>query len=117
MNEPYILNRQLILDRLGGDEEIFAVMIDMYLQDLDSYANNLQNTFQAGDVTALHREAHTVKGLFATFADDQGTALALSVEKQAKTGNLEGLAAPIAVMQARLAEVGEVLKAELAKAA
>lgn len=114
MNEAYVLNRQLILERLGGDEEIFAVMIDMYLQDLDSYINNLGAALAAGDKTTLQREAHTVKGLLATFADDSGMQAAYSIEKQAKEGVLDGLAEPVAAVQARLRSVGEVLKAELA---
>jgi HPt (histidine-containing phosphotransfer) domain-containing protein len=112
MNEAYVLNRQLILERLGGDEEIFAVMVDMYLQDVDSYCRNIEEALAAGVVTTLQREAHTIKGLLATFADDPGTEVAYGIEKQAKAGHLAGLAAPVAAIQARLREVGEVLKVE-----
>jgi HPt (histidine-containing phosphotransfer) domain-containing protein len=111
MNQAYILNRELILERLGGDEEIFAVMVDMYLQDMESYCCNIEDALKAGVAETLQREAHTIKGLLATFADEQGTEAAYAVEKQAKTGNLEGLAAPIAAIQARLREVGQVLQA------
>ena len=36
MMTAYTLDKLLILDRLGGDEEIFAMMLDMYLQDVDN---------------------------------------------------------------------------------
>lgn len=114
MNQAFTLNREVILERLGGDEEIFTVMIDMYLQDLDSYCNNLANALQAGEQANLQREAHTIKGLFATFADEAGTQAAYSVEQLAKQGKLDGLEEPVAAIQARLRVVGEVLKAELA---
>lgn len=113
MIEPYVLNRHLILERLGGDEEIFTVMIDMYLQDVDNYCNNLENLLQAGDAVALQREAHTVKGLLATFADEPGAQAAYRLELQVKQGPLDGLAAPIAALQARLREVGAVLTVEV----
>lgn len=113
MNEDYVLNRELILERLGGDEEIFAVMIDMYLQDLDGYINNLGAALAAGEKSTLHREAHTIKGLFATFADEAGAQAAYSIEKQAKEGVLDGLAEQVAAVQARLRVVGAVLKTEL----
>ena len=113
MNDNYVLNRELILERLGGDEEILAVMIDMYLQDLDGYINNLGAALAAGEKTTLQREAHTIKGLFATFADEAGTQAAYSIEKLAKEGLLDGLAEPVAAVQARLRAVGAVLKAEL----
>ena len=114
MNEAFTLNRQVILERLGGDEEIFAVMIDMYLQDMDSYCSNLANALQEGDQAKVQREAHTIKGLLATFADEPGTQAAYSIEQLAKQGKLEGLEAPVAAIQARLRTVAEVLKAEQA---
>lgn len=117
MNNPYVLNRQMILDRLGGDEEIFAVMVDMYLQDVESYAEKLGQTLAEEDAESLQREAHTIKGLFATFGDEAGTAAAYALEKQAKLGILDGQETPVAAIQARLFEVGEVLKTQLAASA
>lgn len=114
MIEPYVLNRQLILERLGGDEEIFTLMIGMYLQDVDNYCNNLASTLHAGEATPLQREAHTVKGLLATFADEPGAQAAYLIEQQVKQGQLDGLATPVAVLQARLREVGAVLQAAIA---
>jgi HPt (histidine-containing phosphotransfer) domain-containing protein len=113
MNEAYVLDRELILDRLGGDEDILGIMIEMYLQDLDSYADNLKAALDAGDAKLLQREAHTVKGLLSSFADEPGTKAAFDIEQQAKTNDLSGLAAPIAALQARLYAVGEVLRAEM----
>ncbi len=114
MNQAFSLNRPLILERLGGDEEIFAIMIDMYLQDLDGYCNNMGNALAAGDAAVLQREAHTVKGLLATFADDEGMQAAYRIEQQSKQGNLEGIAEQIEAVKARLLEVAEVLKKETA---
>lgn len=113
MNTAFVLDRGLILERLGGDEEIFAVMIDMYLQDLDNYCGNLETALAAGESATLQREAHTVKGLLATFADEAGAQAAYAIEQQAKQGNLQGLEAPVVAIQARLRVVGEVLRAEL----
>ena len=108
----YILDKSIILDRLGGDEEIFAMMIAMYLDDVANNCATLATTLAAAKVADLRREAHTIKGLLATFADDEGAAMALAIEMQVKSGNMEDLEAPIAALQARLLEVGEVLKAE-----
>ena len=112
--EPYVLDRRSILDRLAGDEEIFAVMVDMYLQDLDNCCDQLTSPLQAGDAVTLQREAHTVKGMLASFSDDAGAQAAYQVEQQAKRGELAGLAEPIAALQARLREVGAVLQASTA---
>jgi HPt (histidine-containing phosphotransfer) domain-containing protein len=114
MNQPFTLNRTLILERLGNDEEIFAVMIDMYLQDLDTYTSSMAKALAVADAPLLQREAHTIKGLLATFADDAGTQAALAIEHQCKQGRLDGLEESIRAVNARLLEVAEVLKKEVA---
>lgn len=110
----YTLDKLLILDRLGNDEEIFAMMIDMYLQDVDNNCAGLDNALAQGDAPSLQREAHTVKGLLATFADEPGTKLAYVLEQQIKQNGISGVEPQIVVLQARIREVAEVLKAELA---
>ena len=108
------LDKAIILDRLGDDEEIFAMMIDMYLQDVESNCNNLSSLLASGDQVALQREVHTVKGLLATFVDDDGSAMAADVEIRVKAGDLAQLELPIAALQVRLREVAAVLQAEIA---
>lgn len=115
MADPFVLNRKSILDRLGGDEEIFAMMLDMYLQDVDSNCATLAAALASGDPAALKREVHTVKGLLATFSDDDGAAEALAVEQKAKHGEAAGLELAVAALQARLREVAVVLGNELAR--
>ena len=110
MAESFVLNRALILDRLGGDEEIFAMMVDMFLQDHESNCTALADALAAGDAAVLQREAHTVKGLLATFSDDAGAQQALAVEQRAKAGDLSDLAAAVGDLQARLRLVAAVLR-------
>lgn len=110
----FVLDRASILDRLGGDEEIFAVMVEMFIQDVDGNCATLAAALRAGDARALQREAHTVKGLFATFSDAAGTAEAQAVEYRAKQGELAGLADAVERIARRLQEIKLVLAAELA---
>lgn len=110
MAETFVLNRALILDRLGGDEEIFAMMVDMFLQDHEGNCAALAAAFAAGDAAVLQREAHTVKGLLATFSDSAGAQQALAVEQRAKAGDLNGLEQDVGNLQARLRLVADVLR-------
>src|SRR5574343_350893 len=110
MAEAFVLDRGSILERLGGDEDIYAMMVDMYLDDVENNCTALAAAFSAGDVKALQREAHTIKGLLATFSDDAGAAEALVVEKTAKAGELDSLAAAITELHARLRDVAEDLR-------
>ncbi|HXE37024.1 MAG TPA: Hpt domain-containing protein [Azonexus sp.] len=115
MADPFVLNKKSILDRLGGDEDIFAMMLEMYLQDVDSNCATLAAALASGDPAALKREVHTVKGLLATFSDEEGAAEALAVEQKAKYGEVAGLERAVAALQARLREVAVVLGNELAR--
>jgi len=109
MAATFQLDRASILERLGGDEEIYGMMVDMYLADYGNNCAALAAAFAAGDAPTVYREAHTIKGLLATFSDEAGAAAALVVERQAKGGDLNGLAAAVADLQARMREVASVL--------
>jgi HPt (histidine-containing phosphotransfer) domain-containing protein len=116
MTHNFVLDRASILDRLGGDEEIFAMMVDLYLQDVDSYVLALSSALEAADSVTLSREAHTVKGLLATFSDDAGAETAHTIELQAKTGNLNGLPALVARLQENLQILAVALRSEACSA-
>lgn len=107
--DAFVLDRVSILDRLGGDEDIFAMMAEMYVADSESYCDQLAAALAAGDAPLLQREAHSVKGVLSSFSDDAGMALALAVEQQAKTGNLSTIQAQLVLLQARIREVSGVL--------
>jgi len=110
MAGAFTLDKASILERLGGDEEIFSMMLDMYTDDVDSNCANLARALASGDAVTLQREVHTVKGLLATFSDDAGAAEAFAVEQKAKAGQVAGLEEAVQALQARLREVAVVLE-------
>ncbi|MBS1144339.1 MAG: Hpt protein [Proteobacteria bacterium] len=109
MAGAFVLDKAPILSRLGGDEDIFTMMVDMFLQDLDNNCAALSAALASGDAAVLRREAHTIKGLLATFSDDAGAAEASEVEQLAKQGVLS--AEGVAGLLQRLREVASVLNA------
>lgn len=111
MAGAFVLDKASILDRLGGDEEIFAMMVDMFVQDVGSNCDALAAALASGEATVLRREAHTVKGLLATFSDDAGAAEASAVEQRALDGKVADQAAAVAGLQQRLREIAAVLSA------
>lgn len=113
MLQAFVLNRAEILERLGDDEEIYASLRDMFLED---YGNNCQAMSQAltsGDAALIKREIHTVKGLLATFSDEAGAAAAQGAENQVRDGDLSGAPAAVTLLRARLEEVAGVLRSDL----
>lgn len=111
MAGAFVLDRAVILERLGGDEEIYTMMVDMFLQDVEHNCASLAAALAGGEAPSLQREAHTIKGLLATFSDEAGAAEAYVVEQKAKNGEVQGLDAVVAVLQTRLREVASVLQA------
>lgn len=107
--QPFLLDRSSILERLGGDEDIYDVMAGMFIEDVDNNCTALAEALAAGDQVALKRAAHTVKGLLASFSDDSGAAAAFAVEQQLARGSLAGLEGAVAALQARLREVAAAL--------
>lgn len=111
MAAAFVLDKALILDRLGGDEEIFAMMVDMFVQDVDNNCAGLAAALASGDPVALRREAHTIKGLLATFSDDAGAVDASVVEQRARDGVVADQAEAVAGLLQRLREIAAVLSA------
>lgn len=111
MTAAFKLDKAVILERLGGDEEIYTMMVDMFLQDVENNCAALAAGLAAGGMPDLQREVHTVKGLLATFSDDAGAEAAQVVEHKIKLGQTANLAEEIASLQARLREVAGVLGA------
>jgi HPt (histidine-containing phosphotransfer) domain-containing protein len=106
-------DRVSVIERLGGDEELFLTVAHMYVQDSPSYRQALQSAVEATDVAALAREAHTVKGLFSTFSCEPLALLARDVENLAKEGRFEEAAARVPQVSAAIDELAALLGAEL----
>lgn len=89
MPETLTLNKSAILESMGGDAELFAEMAQMFIDESPQYSRNLLASLSASSPQALRDEAHTLKSLFATFADEDGRQLALLVEQKAKVGEID----------------------------
>jgi PAS domain S-box-containing protein len=87
--ESHIYKRAEVLERMGGDQELFQTLAGMFVADSASYCSALEQALALADAPTLQREAHTIKGLLATFSEDKGTALAQQLEDCAKRGDLE----------------------------
>jgi HPt (histidine-containing phosphotransfer) domain-containing protein len=88
-------DRREVIERFGGDEELFRSVAAMFVQDSAGYRQALQAAVDAGDADALAREAHTVKGLLSTFSCEASAMLARDVELMAKEGRLDDAVARV----------------------
>lgn len=105
MIEPFVFNHQVVLDRMGGDQEILDMMVEAFLMDAENNCQKFEAAWASGVLSEIAREAHTIKGLLATISDDAGAAEALVLEHAAKQGSIEGQDALAKIVVARMREV------------
>ncbi len=110
---PALYDSDEVLERMGGDVDLYRSLVEMFISDSPGYRQALQDAVAAGEQKTLEREAHTVKGLFSTFSFGPGTALALEIEQLARAGEFAAAAAKVPELLARIAELSEGLASEL----
>jgi two-component system sensor histidine kinase/response regulator len=82
-----------LLERVGGDEEIFAELCDLFLADAPTRLDAIRDAVAQGDPSALRRAAHAFKGAASVFDADDVVAAARALEEIGETGALD--AAPV----------------------
>jgi HPt (histidine-containing phosphotransfer) domain-containing protein len=99
------------LQSVDGDRELLVEMAELFLQDSGKLLAEIGQAIQAGDATALHHSAHTLKGSVANFAAADARETALQLEIMGRSGNLTGAparySALMAVMQRVDADLSE----------
>ena len=84
-----VFDRDAVLNMLD-DEELFRELAVMFMDAAPDYVGELDAALAAEDWPLLTRQAHTLKGLFATFAAGRAEADARRLEEAAGTGDGEG---------------------------
>jgi histidine phosphotransfer protein HptB len=106
-----IFDRVAVLELLGNDEALFHTLAGMFVEESAQYVEQIAEAAAAGDLAMLEREAHTIKGLLATFADTRGVVSAQRVEEMARDGRTE--AAAVAELQQLVAAFADLLRREI----
>ena len=82
--------RRAIAEGFGGDAKLFAAFRAHVWQQLPQDRRALAASLALADWPALHRQAHSVKGVLATLGDTTGRGLALALEEAAATADAQG---------------------------
>jgi HPt (histidine-containing phosphotransfer) domain-containing protein len=89
---------------MGGDEELFQELADMFLAEAPAWLGALAEAVRAGDAAAVKHTAHTLKGAVGTFAAQRTWDAALRLETMGRDNDLRQ--APAALAQLREALSG-----------
>jgi len=105
-------DRAGVIERFGDDEELFRTVAAMYVQDSPGYRDALTAAVTSGDTDTLAREAHTVKGLLATFSCDAEALIARDIEHLAKDGRFDEAAARVPQLLEAIDDLAAALAGE-----
>lgn len=83
-----MLNRQIALERVGGDEELLREIARLFLDECPRLMGHIREAIDAGDTRRLEREAHSLKGSVANFGAEPVVQAALALEVIGRSGNL-----------------------------
>ena len=77
-----------LLDRVGGDEQIFLELCEAFLADAPKRLESIRAAVAAGDARTLQREAHALKGAAGAFDALDVVAVTRQLEQLALAGDL-----------------------------
>ena len=94
-----VFNRQELLDRLDGAEELIDKFVYLFLDSVTGHLVELRKAMTRQDVADVFFRAHTIGGTAANIGAEQIRSLAAQIEGPAKNGSLDGVPALFAELQ------------------
>ena len=101
-----VFNRNLALDRVGGDEDLLREVAQLFLQEYPSIMGQLEEAVARDDAGRVMEAAHTMKGSLATLGAEAGTQIALQLETMGRHRTLTGSRETCRALAAQLCVVG-----------
>ncbi|MBN9518041.1 PAS domain S-box protein [bacterium] len=111
------LDRRGAVRQLGGDEELFAEIAALFLDDAPKVLVTLRDALAAGDAKVVQRAAHTLKGSAGCIGGALVAAAAAKAEAMGAAGRLDDAPAAVEAVAAELERLLSALAAELTPAA
>ena len=78
-----------LYERVAGDEELLQEIIELFLEDVDGYLDNIKRAIEDKDPNELQKNALTLKGAVDTFAAEPAKQAAFQLEKIGRKGKIE----------------------------
>lgn len=95
----------------GGDVEFFAEMVQIFLEDSPPRLREISAALARGDVVAVYKAAHSLKGGASNFGAVEFRALAEKLEHAGKAGDVAALPGIFAALDAEYPRVVAALQA------
>jgi signal transduction histidine kinase/DNA-binding response OmpR family regulator/HPt (histidine-containing phosphotransfer) domain-containing protein len=87
---PAVFDKQALLDRVMGDEELARELVEVFLEDTPQQLDTLRDALLAGDAAIVRRQAHTIKGSAGNVSAIGLQQAALQLEQACRSEDLQG---------------------------
>jgi two-component system sensor histidine kinase/response regulator len=105
MESNELFDRAALLDRVEGDEELLAEMIQLYVEDAPRALEAMRSALQQGNLPDLERAAHSLKGSSANLAAMTAAEAAQRLEQDAKRGDKSAAGASLTALESVLGQL------------
>ncbi len=105
-----VVNRQDILERVGGDMDLLRELIHVFVADSPRLWQNVRTALTQGDAAQLNRAAHTLKGSVGIFGANAARAAAERLELLAEQGDLTRAGEAAAHLETELERLKPILR-------
>lgn len=107
-----VINREEVLGRLGGDEELYAEICGLFRRDGRMLLERLSNELADGSLDSATRSVQSIKSMAANVGAEELTALATKAEQAGRTGDAVSLSAYLPQLEQHLSSVLQELPAK-----
>jgi len=83
-----LIDRQAILDRFEGDQDLLREIIGLFLEDCPRRVSEMRDALARGDSEALQHVAHSIRGSVGNFAAAAAVDAAVQLETMGRTGDM-----------------------------
>ena len=110
--ERPVFDRRSVAERLMGDEELAAKVMEVFLEDTPRQLQALREHLQIGDAHACGRQAHSIKAAAANVGGERLREVAFKMEKAADAGELDVVKNALAELESRFVELSDAIREE-----
>jgi len=109
IGEAPIFDRTVLEDRLMGDADVIAGIIDVFLESTPRLIETLKDCAARGDLEGAGHEAHSIKGAAAGIGGEALRRASFEVEKAWREGDADRLTAMVPGIEKQFKELRQVL--------
>lgn len=109
MSKNEILDKKMLMDRLGNDEELVSEVISVFLEDTPLQIAYLKSAEVNRDLKNIIRQGHVIKGASGNVSALRIRQVAVEIEKAGKNGELDIVSSLVAELEAQFQAFQEYL--------